>query len=144
MGAYLSRCDNVITDEAGEPVELRCSCDLETKNGMPADGRKVRGTIHWVSAAHAVDAEVRLYENLFTLEDVSDIPEGKTYLDFINPGSLVCLKNAKLEEALKDVTAGERFQFVRMGYFCADNRHPGVFNRIVTLKDSFSKTLEKK
>ncbi len=144
MGAYLIRCDEVMTDENGEPVELHCICDLETKNGMPADGRKVRGTIHWVSAAHAVDAEVRLYENLFTLEDVSDIPEGKTYKDFLNPNSLTCLKNAKLEEALKDVPAGEKFQFVRMGYFCADSRHPGVFNRIVTLKDSFAKTLEKK
>ncbi len=144
MGAYLIRCDEVITDEAGEPVELRCTCDMETKNGMPADGRKVRGTIHWVSASHAVDAEIRLYENLFTLEDVSAIPEGKTYQDFLNPNSLTCMKHAKLEESLKDVPAGERFQFVRMGYFCADSRHPGVFNRIVTLKDSFAKTLEKK
>ena len=137
MGAYLIRCDQVIKDEAGKVVELRCTADLETGNGMPADGRKVRGTIHWVSAAHAVDATCMLYENLFLLENVNDVPEGKKYLDFLNSASLTELRGCKLEAALEGAQAGERFQFVRMGYFCADSRHPGTFNRIVTLKDSF-------
>ena len=137
MGAYLIRCDEVVTDEAGNVTELRCSADLETGNGMPADGRKVRGTIHWVSAAHAVDARVMLYENLFTLEDVNAVPEGTNYLDYLNPNSLQELKDCKLEASLADAKPGERFQFVRMGYFCKDTRNENTFNRIVTLKDSF-------
>ena len=141
MGAYLVRCEEVVKDAAGNVAELRCSCDLQTRNGMPADGRKVRGTIHWVSAPHAIDAEVRLYENLFTLEDVSDIPEGKTYKDYLNPQSLTALGGCKLEPALAGAKPGERFQFVRLGYFCVDSHTPGVFNRIVTLKDSFAKNL---
>ncbi len=137
MGAYLIRCDQVVTDEAGNVTELRCSADLATGNGMPADGRKVRGTIHWVSAAHAVDARVMLYDNLFTLEDVNAVPEGTNYLDYLNPDSLQELKDCKLEASLADAQPGERFQFVRMGYFCKDTRHDNTFNRIVTLKDSF-------
>ena len=137
MGAYLIRCDQVVTDEAGNVTELRCSADLETGNGMPADGRKVRGTIHWVSAAHAVDARVMLYDNLFTLEDVNAVPEGTNYLDYLNPHSLQELKDCKLEASLAGAQPGERFQFVRMGYFCKDTRHGNTFNRIVTLKDSF-------
>ncbi len=144
MGAYIVRCDEVIKDEKGEVVELRCSADLETGNNKPIDGRKVKGTIHWVSCDHAVDAEIHLYDNLFTLENVNDIPEDKTYKDYLNPNSEQVLKNAKLEECLKDAQPGERYQFVRMGYFCVDTKHPGVFNRIVTLKDSFAKNLEKK
>ena len=137
MGAYLIRCDQVVTDEAGNVTELRCSADLETGNGMPADGRKVRGTIHWVSAAHAVDARVMLYDNLFTLEDVNAVPEGTNYLDYLNPHSLQELTDCKLEASLAGAQPGERFQFVRMGYFCKDTRHGNTFNRIVTLKDSF-------
>ena len=137
MGAYLIRCDEVVTDEAGNVTELRCSADLETGNGMPADGRKVRGTIHWVSAAHAVDARVMLYDNLFTLEDVNAVPEGTNYLDYLNPHSLQELKDCKLEASLAGAQPGERFQFVRMGYFCKDTRNENTFNRIVTLKDSF-------
>ena len=137
MGAYLIRCDQVVTDEAGNVTELRCSADLATGNGMPADGRKVRGTIHWVSAAHAVDARVMLYENLFTLEDVNAVPEGTNYLDYLNPHSLQELTDCKLEASLADAQPGERFQFVRMDYFCKDTRHDNTFNRIVTLKDSF-------
>ena len=137
MGAYLIRCDQVVTDEAGNVTELRCSADLATGNGMPADGRKVRGTIHWVSAAHAVDARVMLYDNLFTLEDVNAVPEGTNYLDYLNPDSLQELKDCKLEASLAGAQPGERFQFVRMGYFCKDTRHGNTFNRIVTLKDSF-------
>lgn len=137
MGAYLIRCDQVVTDEAGNVTELRCSADLETGNGMPADGRKVRGTIHWVSAAHAVDARVMLYDNLFTLEDVNAVPEGTNYLDYLNPHSLQELTDCKLEASLAGAQPGERFQFVRMGYFCKDTRNENTFNRIVTLKDSF-------
>ena len=137
MGAYLIRCDQVVTDEAGNVTELRCSADLETGNGMPADGRKVRGTIHWVSAAHAVDARVMLYDNLFTLEDVNAVPEGTNYLDYLNPHSLQELTDCKLEASLAGAQPGERFQFVRMGYFCKDTRHGNTFNRIVTLKDRF-------
>ena len=104
---------------------------------MPADGRKVRGTIHWVSAAHAVDADVMLYDNLFTLEDVNAVPEGTNYLDYLNPDSLRALKGCKLEASLAGAKPGDRFQFVRMGYFCKDSHNAHTFNRIVTLKDSF-------
>ncbi|OUP05275.1 glutamine--tRNA ligase [Anaerofilum sp. An201] len=141
MGAYIVKCNEVVKDEAGNIVELKCTADLETRNGMPADGRKVRGTIHWVSAAHAVDAEVHLYDNLFTEQNMGELPEDKTYDDYLNPDSVKVLPNAKLEACLEGAQPGERFQFVRMGYFTPDSKHPGTYNRIVTLKDSFSKTL---
>lgn len=137
MGAYIIRCNEIVRDENGRIKELRCTADLETKNGVPADGRKVRGTIHWVSALHAVDAQMMLYDNLFTLENVADVPEGTNYLDYLNPDSLTVLKNCKLEASLAQAKPGDRFQFVRMGYFCADSRNSGTFNRVVTLKDSF-------
>lgn len=143
MGAYIVKCNEVIQDENGEIVELRCTADLETGNGMPSDGRKVKGTIHWVSAAHAVDASCYLYDNLFTLENTGDVPEGKDYLDFLNPDSLQKLDGCKLEPSIADVPAGTRMQFVRMGYFIKD-AEAGRFNRIVTLKDSFAKTLQAK
>ncbi len=133
----------VITDENGEVTEVRCTADLETGNGMPADGRKVRGTIHWVSAATAVDASIYLYNDLFTLENTGDVPEGTNYLDYLNPDSLKKLEGCKLEPSITDVPAGTRMQFVRMGYFIKDEE-PGRFNRIVTLKDSFAKTLNNK
>ncbi len=142
MGAYIVRCNEVITDESGEVVELRCTADLETGNGMPADGRKVRGTIHWVSAPTAIDASIYLYDNLFSLENTNDVPEGTNYLDYLNPDSLKRLDGCKLEPSVAEVPVGTRMQFVRMGYFikdAADNR----YNRIVTLKDSFAKTMQK-
>ena len=142
MGAYLVRCDEVVKDETGKVVELKCSADLETGNGMPADGRKVKGTIHWVSAAHAIDADCCLYDNLFTLEDTSNVPEGTNYLDYLNPDSLKRLTGCKLEPSVADVPDGTRMQFVRMGYFIKD-REPGRYNRIVSLKDAFAKTLQK-
>ena len=142
MGAYLVRCDEVVKDETGRVVELRCTADLETGNGMPADGRKVKGTIHWVSAAHAIDADCCLYDNLFTLEDTSNVPEGTNYLDYLNPDSLKRLTGCKLEPSVADVPDGTRMQFVRMGYFIKD-REPGRYNRIVSLKDAFAKTLQK-
>ena len=143
MGAYIVKCNEVIQDENGEVVEVRCTADLETGNGMPADGRKVKGTIHWVSAAHAIDADCYLYDNLFTLENVNDVPEGKDYLDFLNPDSLKKLTGCKLEPSVAEVPAGTRMQFVRMGYFIKD-AEDGRYNRIVTLKDSFAKTLQGK
>jgi len=143
MGAYIIRCNEVITDDNGAVTEIRCTADLETGNRMPADGRKVKGTIHWVSAAHAIQADLYLYDNLFTLENTGDVPEGANYLDYLNPNSLTHLTGCQLEPSLADAQPGERFQFVRMGYFVKD-REKGRFNRIVTLKDSFGKTLSKK
>ncbi len=140
MGAYIVRCDEVITDDDGNVKELLCSADLETANGMPKDGRKVRGTIHWVSAKHAVSADVYLYDKLFSIENTADIPEDEDYVDYLNPESLVVQKDCKLEPSAADVPTGTRMQFVRLGYFIKDS--DGRFNRIVTLKDSFSKTLK--
>ncbi|MCL2121736.1 MAG: glutamine--tRNA ligase/YqeY domain fusion protein [Clostridiales bacterium] len=136
MGAYIIRCDEVVKDAEGNVRELRCTADLETGNKMPADGRKIRGTIHWLSAEHAGKAEVRLYDKLFTIEDVNSIPEGKDYDDYINPDSLQIRKEARIEPALEAVEAAEAFQFVRTGYFVPDNHSPGVFNQTVALKDS--------
>ena len=137
MGSYIIRCNEVIHDENGEVSELRCTCDLETRNNKPVDGRKVKGTVHWVSVPHAVDACVNMYDNLFTLENVNDVPEGTNYLEYLNPDSLVQLKNCKLEACMENAGQEERFQFVRMGYFYPDSKHKNTFNRIVKLKDSF-------
>ena len=138
MGAYIVRCDEVIHDpETGRVTGLVCSADLVSGNNAPSDGRKVRGTIHWVSAKYAAEADIDQYNNLFTLEDVNDIPEGKTYDDYINPESVIHLKGCKLEPSLTEAKPGERFQFVRLGYFCRDTKNTGVFNRIVSLKDSY-------
>ncbi|MBP3310673.1 MAG: glutamine--tRNA ligase/YqeY domain fusion protein [Butyricicoccus sp.] len=141
MGAYIVKCNEIVKDENGEIVELKCTADLETANGMPVDGRKVKGTIHWVSAQHAIDATCYLYDNLFTLENTGDVPEGTDYLDYLNPESLKMLEGCKMEPSVADVPAGTRMQFVRMGYFIKD-AEPGRYNRIVTLKDSFAKTLK--
>ena len=137
MGAYVIRCDKAKKDAEGHLTRLYCTADIESGNGNPVDGRKVKGTIHWVSAADAVDAEAMLYDNLFTLENVADIPEDANYLDYLNPASLLRRPAAKLEAALAEAQPGQRFQFVRMGYFCKDTRHENTFNRIVQLKDSF-------
>ena len=141
MGAYIVKCNEVIQDENGNVVELHCTADLESGNNKPIDGRKVRGTIHWVSAKHAVDAELNLYDNLFTLENTASVPEGTSYLDFLNPESHKLLTGCKLEPSIKDVPAGTRMQFVRMGYYIQDSKpaEDGSlrFNRIVSLKDSF-------
>ncbi len=139
MGAYVVKCVDWDTDADGRVTEVRCACDLETGGKNPADGRKIKGTIHWVSAAHCVTAELRQYEYLFTLEDVKDIPEDKTYSDYLNPQSLTVYPDCKLEAALADAQPGDRFQFVRNGYFCKDTKHEGVFNSIVGLKDSWAK-----
>jgi glutaminyl-tRNA synthetase len=141
-GGYFIKCTGVVKDEAGNVVEVRCTYDPETRSGNAPDGRKVKATIHWVSAKHAIDAEVRLYENLFTKEDPNDVPEGQEFTANLNPNSLEVLTNAKLEPSLANAKAGDRFQFERLGYFCADlDSKPGtpVFNRTVPLKDTWAK-----
>ena len=137
MGAYIIKCNEILYDDDKKPVKLLCTADLETGNGMPTDGRKVKGTIHWVSKETAVDATVNLYDYLFTIEDPGDMAEDKTFRDYLNPDSLKVCPHAKLEACMKDVAPGTRFQFVRTGYFCADTKNPGTFNRIVTLKGSY-------
>ena len=137
MGAYLVRCTGVDKDEDGNITAIHAEADLETRNGNPADGRKVRGTIHWVSCQHCVEAEVRLYDKLFTEANMNSIPDDADFKDYLNPESVVVVPHAKLEESLRDAQPGERFQFVRTGYFTPDSKNPGVYNRIVTLKDSF-------
>ena len=140
--AYFLKCNEVIKDDSGQIVELRCTYDPETDGGKAPDGRKVKGTIHWVSAEDAVDAEVRLYDVLFENEDPSDVPEGTDWKELINPNALQTVQ-AKIEKALIDAEPGEQFQFVRNGYFCVDTKdsQPGkpVFNRTVTLKDAWKK-----
>lgn len=137
--AFFLKCHEAIKDADGNVIELRCTYDPETAGGKAPDGRKVKGTIHWVSAAHAIDAEVRIYDVMFKAEDSSDVPEGKDWKEMINPDALVVLTNAKLEPSLAGATAGDRFQFERLGYFCVDVKDsaPGklVFNRTVTLKE---------
>jgi glutaminyl-tRNA synthetase len=138
--AYIIKCEEVIKSEKGEIIELHCSYDPETKSGTGTSNKKVKGTIHWVSAKHAIDAEIRLYDRLFTVED----PVSKeNWLEYINPNSLEIISHAKLEPSLKLAKKGERFQFERNGYFCVDTKDTSteklVFNRTVTLKDSWIK-----
>ena len=137
MGAYIIKCGEIIKDADGNVVEIHATADLETRNGNPVDGRKIKGTIHWLSAKYAKEATLMLYDKLFTIENVNDIPEDKTYNDYLNPESLIVVENAKIEPSLADAKDGEKFQFVRDGYFCKDTKHPNTFNRIVGLKDSF-------
>ena len=141
--AYFIKCTGYETDENGKVTLIRATYDPETRGGEAPDGRKVKGTIHWVSARHAVDAEVRLYDMLFNVENPEDVPEGGDFKDNLNPDSLIVLKNCKLEPSLKDARPEERFQFLRLGYFCVDNvdSKPGslVFNRTVGLKDTWAK-----
>ncbi len=139
MGSYILKCTGADTDENGNVTKIYCTADLETGCGNPADGRKVKGTIHWLDKDTAIPAETKLYDKLFTIEDVGDIPEGASYLDYLNPESVKVLSGAMVEPALADAKPGDRFQFVRTGYFCADSGKPGTFNRIVTLRDSFAK-----
>jgi len=140
---YFITCIDVIKDDVGEVVELRCTYDPETRGGQAPDGRKVRGTIHWVSAEHAVDAEVRLYEHLFTSERPDD---DDNFMSTLNPDSMEIIPNAKIEPSLADAVPGEKFQFERTGYFSVDpDSKPGVlvFNRTVTLRDSWKKVAAK-
>jgi glutaminyl-tRNA synthetase len=143
---YFITATSIVKDEKGEVVEVHCTYDPATRGGNAPDGRKVKSTIHWVSAQHAVDAEVRVYENLFTKANLAQVEEGKDVFDYLNPNSLEVIPNAKLEPSLAGAAPGSRYQFERLGYFCCDpDSEPGalVFNRTVALKDSWAK-VEKK
>ena len=145
--AYFIKCEKAIKDEAGNIVELECTYDPETRGGDAPDGRKVKGTLHWVSARHAGKAEVRLYETLFTRRDPNEVEEGGDYKDNLNPDSLRILHDVYIEPSLVTVVEGSRLQFERIGYFCVDNKDTEkkkpVFNRIVTLKDTWAKIKKK-
>jgi glutaminyl-tRNA synthetase len=142
--AYYITCQKVIKDpHSGEPLELHCTYDPATRGGWSEDGRKVKGTLHWVSASHAVEAEVRLYNHLFTTENPNEVEDGKTFTDYINPDSLEILSGCKVEPSLAQAAPGARYQFLRQGYFCVDlnsgTDQKLVFNRTVTLRDSWAK-----
>ncbi len=139
MGAYIVKCVSVEHNADGSVAAVHCTADLETGNGNPADGRKVKGTIHWLSAEYARRADVMLYDYLFTLENIDDMPEGKTYGDYLNPNSVTKLEGCMIEPSLADAAPGERFQFVRNGYYVKDTKNADTFNRIVGLKDSYPK-----
>jgi glutaminyl-tRNA synthetase len=145
---YFITCTSVVKNDKGEVVEVHCTYDPETRGGnSPPDGRKVRSTIHWVSAAHAVDAEVRIYENLFNKEDPNQTVEGEDFTANLNPNSLELLTDAKLEPSLANAAPGSRYQFERLGYFCVDpDSAPGkpVFNRTVALKDTWARIEKRK
>ncbi len=141
--AYFITCDEVVKDDAGNIVELRCSYDPATRGGDAPDGRKVKATLHWVSAQHAVDAEVRLYDHLLQVESLDDVPDDANWLDALNPNSLETLTGCKLEPSLAELAPGENVQFERLGYFTPDSvdhtAESPVFNRSVTLKDTWAK-----
>mgnify|MGYP002770996074 CR=1 FL=1 len=136
MGAYIVKCGEICHDADGNVVEIHCTADLDTGTGNPTD-RKIKGTIHWLSAPNAADTTVVLYDRLFTEENMNELPEGKTYTDFLNPESAVRLENVKIEPALAEAKPGEKFQFVRLGYFAKDTKTENTFNRVVSLKDSY-------
>ncbi len=141
---YIIKCVDVVKDpKTGAVTELRCTYDPETKSGSAQSSRKVKATLHWVSAGHALEAEVRLYDHLFTQEDPDDVPEGADWRSNINPKSLERLTSCRVEPFLSKAKAGERYQFERLGYFCVDpvDSRSGalVFNRAVTLRDTWAK-----
>jgi glutaminyl-tRNA synthetase len=140
--AYFIKCTEVVKDAAGRIVELRCTYDPATRGGDSPDGRKVKATLHWVSAPHALPVEVRLYDRLFSVEDPERGAPDKTFLDFLNPASLETLTNCQAEPSLANVQPPANFQFERLGYFCVDPASkPGalVFNRTVSLRDAWAK-----
>ena len=139
---YLITCTGVVEDENGNVVELHCTYDPETKGGTTPDGRKVKSTIHWVSAAHAVDAEVRLYDNLFTKENPNDVEEGQEFTANLNPKSVEVVTGCKVEASLRAVAPGAIYQFERLGYFAADRESVSgrpVFNKTIGLRDAWQK-----
>ncbi len=143
--AYFIKCEEIIKDADGNITELRCTYDPESRGGQSPDGRKVKGTIHWVDSKTCIDAEVRLYDRLFTKENPDDLEEHETYLDYLNPESLTTI-TAKVENCMKNPEVGNKVQFERKGYFCVDKdsqKDKPVFNRTVTLKDSWSKIAKK-
>jgi glutaminyl-tRNA synthetase len=131
-----------VKDASGAITEVHCTYDPETRSGNAPDGRKVKATIHWVSAQHAIEAEVRIYENLFVKEDPNQVEGDNTFLSNLNPDSLEILADCKLEPSLASAKAGDRYQFERLGYFCVDPETTSerlVFNRTVALRDSWAK-----
>ncbi len=138
--AFIIKCEEVLKNDKGEVVELHCTYDPETRSGTGTSKKKVRGTIHWVSTKHAINAEIRLYDRLFTVE-APDADKEKGFLELLNPASLEIVSTALIEPSLKDSKPGSRFQFERHGYFCVDTKYTTkeklVFNRTVTLKDSW-------
>jgi glutaminyl-tRNA synthetase len=139
---YFITCTRVVKNERGQVVEVHCTYDPATRGGNAPDGRKVKATIHWVSAAHALDAEVRLYDKLFTKPNPNQVEEGQDFTTNLNPNSLDVLRGCKLEPSLATAAVGSRYQFERLGYFCVDpDSDPGklVFNRTVALKDTWAK-----
>ncbi len=143
--SYLIKCEEVVKDSEGNVVELRCTYDPQSGGGSSSDGRRVKGVIHWVSVPHAREAEIRLYSNLFTKEDPNDVEEGKTFLDYLNPESVV-VRKGYIEPSLAQAATGEKFQFERVGYFCVDTDSTPecmVFNRTVGLKDTWAKIADK-
>ena len=139
MGAYIVKCGEIEYNADGAVNTIHVTADLESGNGNPIDGRKIKGTIHWLSSDYAQTADIMLYDHLFTLENVDDMPEGKTYNDYLNPESAIKLEGCMIEPALGEAEAGDRFQFVRNGYYVKDTKNANTFNRIVGLKDSFPK-----
>ncbi|MBQ0109517.1 MAG: glutamine--tRNA ligase/YqeY domain fusion protein [Clostridiales bacterium] len=135
MGGYIVKCTDILTDENGNITEVLCEADLETGNGMPSDGRKIKGTIHWLSANDCAETDVMMYGRLFTEADMNSVESAK-YSEYLNPESKIELKGVKVEKALLDAAPGDKFQFVRKGYFCKDTKNPSVFNSVVELKDS--------
>lgn len=145
--ACIIRCNEVVKDDAGNVIELRCTWDENSRGGQPQDGRKIKGTIHWVDKKHAVDAEVRLYDRLFTVENPLDEALEAPFTRYLNPNSLQVVQGAKLEPSLAQAAPLERVQFERVGYFCVDelDSKPGalVLNRTIQLKDSWAKAQKK-
>jgi len=144
--AYYVTCTDVIKDESGNITEVICSYDPLSRGGWSDDGRKVKGTLHWVSAAHAIPLEARLYDHLFTLSDLSEMEEGKSYLDYLNPQSEIINREALGESSLKNAEVGQSFQFLRLGYFTPDydfSEDKPVYNRVSTLRDSWAKQQNK-
>jgi glutaminyl-tRNA synthetase len=144
--AYFIKATDVIKDAGGNVVEVHATYDPATRGGDSPDGRKVKGTIHWVSAEHAAAAEVRLYDHLFKTPDPEDVPEGADWRTNLNPNSLEAIKEARLEPSLKSAAPGSRYQFERLGYFALDKDATSdlpVFNRTVTLKDTWAKEEKK-
>jgi len=144
--AYFIKCINVIKEANGGIKEIHCTYDPSTKGGDAPDGRKVRATLHWVSANHALTATIRLYDHLFTKENPLEFPEGGNLIENINPTSLEVLKDCRIEPSICSVVAGDTFQFERLGYFCVDrdsSKDRIVFNRTVTLKDAWVRIQKK-
>jgi glutaminyl-tRNA synthetase len=145
--AYFITCTDVVKDASGEIIELRCTYDPATRGGDAPDGRKVQGTIHWVSATHALDCELRLYDKLFTVPDPDDLPEGEDFTSVLNPNSLIVVPEAKIEPSVGNDPIGTRYQFERTGYFISDpidsTSSRLVFNRTVTLRDTWAKIQSK-